>query len=78
MEDKKRPVAMITGGTRGIGSGIAEMFAMEGYSLVLGFRENADAAEQFKEHLLQTYGNANCSLHEDKNFIDEVIINVIN
>ena len=49
-------VALITGGTRGIGSGIAEMFAKEGYDLVLGFRSNSSAAEKFRECIVQKYG----------------------
>ena len=55
MEIKKRPLAIITGGTRGIGSGIAEMFAEDGYNLILGFRENIVAAKKFKNHLLEKY-----------------------
>lgn len=49
-------VALITGGTRGIGSGIAEMFAKEGFDLVLGFRDNFTAAENFKESISNKYG----------------------
>ena len=49
-------VALISGGTRGIGSGIAEMFAAEGFDLVLGFRDNFTAAENFKESISKKYG----------------------
>ena len=49
-------VALISGGTRGVGSGIAEMFAKEGYDLVLGFRSNSSAAEKFRECIVQKYG----------------------
>lgn len=59
MAVEKRKVAMVTGGTRGIGSGIAEMFAEEGYNLILGFRDNVDAAEKFKKHILEKYGSKN-------------------
>ena len=86
MASQKRPVAMITGGTRGIGSGIyyhsfafcfftclithffaiffsgiAEMFAEDGYDLILGFRENVSAAEKFKIQLLEKYRSQNVS-----------------
>jgi len=47
---------MITGGTRGIGSGIAECFAKEGFDLVLGFRNNFAAAEKFQETISKKYG----------------------
>ena len=59
MDVKKRPLAIITGGTRGIGSGIAEMFAEDGYNLILGFRENIVAAEKFKTHILEKYDSNN-------------------
>ena len=39
--------------------GIAEMFAEEGYDLILGFRENVTAAEKFKTQLLQKYKSQN-------------------
>ena len=91
MTSQNHPVAMITGGTRGIGSGIycwykfdipsivniflrinatffysvigiAEMFAEEGYDLILGFRENVTAAEKFKTQLLQKYKSQNVKI----------------
>jgi len=62
MTSKNHPVAMITGGTRGIGSGIAEMFAEEGYDLILGFREDINAAEKFKTQLLQKYEDQNLKI----------------
>ena len=39
--------------------GIAEMFAEDGYDLILGFRENVTAAEKFKDQLLQKHRSQN-------------------
>ena len=39
--------------------GIAEMFAEDGYDLILGFRENVTAAEKFKNQLLQKHRSQN-------------------
>ena len=44
-------------------SGIAEMFAEDGYDLVLGFRENVSAAEKFKIQLLEKYQSQNVSTY---------------
>ena len=60
MMANSRPVAIITGGTRGIGSGIAEAFAEQGYNLLLGFRENINAAEIFRNYLLEKYDRTKC------------------
>jgi NAD(P)-dependent dehydrogenase (short-subunit alcohol dehydrogenase family) len=40
-----QPVALITGGARGIGRGIALALGQAGYDIGIGFRENQDAAE---------------------------------
>ena len=42
--------------------GIAEMFAEEGYDLILGFRENINAAQKFKTQLLQKYESHNVKI----------------
>ncbi|WP_328415428.1 SDR family oxidoreductase [Micromonospora sp. NBC_00389] len=48
-----RPVAVVTGGTRGIGAATAELLADRGHDLVLGYRsrdaEAAELAEQLGE-----------------------------
>mmetsp|Transcript_452 Transcript_452/g.1246 ORF Transcript_452/g.1246 Transcript_452/m.1246 type:complete len:303 (+) Transcript_452:73-981(+) len=46
-----RPVAIVSGGTRGIGAGISEALASQGFDLVLGYGTNSAAAEQHAERL---------------------------
>ncbi|XP_078617465.1 3-oxoacyl-[acyl-carrier-protein] reductase FabG-like [Branchiostoma floridae x Branchiostoma japonicum] len=48
-------VALVTGGTRGIGYGIAQELASAGYSLILGYKENHQRAEGVKAELEETY-----------------------
>ncbi|MFT8871729.1 MAG: enoyl-[acyl-carrier-protein] reductase FabL [Sporolactobacillus sp.] len=48
-------VALITGGTRGIGKAIAEKFAASGYDLVLNYARKTTAAEAVKQELEQKY-----------------------
>ncbi len=48
-------VAIVTGGTRGIGFGISQKLAADGYHLILGFNSNEKAAEEAKKSLQAEY-----------------------
>lgn len=49
--ESKRPVVLITGGTRGIGLGIARALAKEGYDLALNGRRAPEAVQPVLEEL---------------------------
>ena len=49
-------LAIVTGGTRGIGWGISQQLARDGYDLILGFNANEEVASTAKAILESTYG----------------------
>lgn len=57
MSDNK--VALITGGSRGIGEKIAEKFAAEGYNLVINYVSNIENVEELEARIK---GNANIEI----------------
>ncbi|MBI2608389.1 MAG: 3-oxoacyl-[acyl-carrier-protein] reductase [Deltaproteobacteria bacterium] len=56
--DLKNKVALITGGTRGIGCAIAKSLAREGVLPLLAYSSNKNAAEKALEELEALYGKA--------------------
>jgi len=55
-----RPVAIVTGGTRGIGSGIASALADSGYDLLLSYNSDENSAAEFAKSLRES--SAECTI----------------
>ena len=73
-----KPVALITGGTRGIGLGIAQSLAQEGYDLALNGMRSREQVEAVLESLKTKnnkviYCQGNIGLAEDRTRIIEEI-----
>jgi acetoacetyl-CoA reductase/3-oxoacyl-[acyl-carrier protein] reductase len=73
-------VALVTGGTRGIGAAIAESLATEGATIAAGYSSNAATALAFADNFAQRFGvpatvfQGNvASPHDCRRVIDEVL-----
>ena len=52
----KEKVVIVTGGSKGVGAGICEVFAQEGASVVVDYRSDSAQAERFAAELREKYG----------------------
>ncbi|KAI0562807.1 Glucose/ribitol dehydrogenase [Gracilaria domingensis] len=57
-----RAVAIVTGGTRGIGRSISEALAQDGFDLLVTYNTNKAAADSFVKALKAQYPHTECAL----------------
>ncbi|MCH5159641.1 MAG: SDR family oxidoreductase [Clostridiales bacterium] len=53
-------IALVTGGSRGIGAATVRKFAKEGYSVILNYNKSAEQAEQLKSCLVEDGCDVHC------------------
>jgi 3-oxoacyl-[acyl-carrier protein] reductase len=58
MNTTSRPVAIVTGGSRGIGAAISERMVGDGHAVVINYAGRRDQADQLAERLRATGGEA--------------------
>ncbi len=52
----EKHVALVTGGSRGIGKAICEELAKNGINIAIGYNRNSEEANKVKEELIKNYG----------------------
>jgi NAD(P)-dependent dehydrogenase (short-subunit alcohol dehydrogenase family) len=57
-------VALITGGTRGIGAAISRSLATQGATIAAGFGHNPDRADQFRQEFASQFPGAEATVHQ--------------
>lgn len=63
MTDLSGHVALVTGGSRGIGAAVSEEMAKAGAVVAIGYGSNKEKAEAYKAELNEKYPDADVSLH---------------
>jgi NAD(P)-dependent dehydrogenase (short-subunit alcohol dehydrogenase family) len=73
--------AIVTGGAKGIGSGISEVLAEEGANLVIDYRSDPEYCERFSKDLAEKYSvntiavQADVSIEEEVNKLYDIAFN---
>src|ERR1700736_855635 len=57
-------VALVTGGTRGIGAAVGGALAAEGASIAAGYWRGHEGAEKFQAAMSAEYPQQSCTVHE--------------
>ena len=79
MNTKHRPIAIVTGASRGIGAAIAAQLAQDGYDLLLCCRKNTELLENAAKSLQQEHNvsvTARCGDLGDPVFVSDLFRNI--